>query len=367
MKVTMTLLVICYLFLTVGSVLANEVVVRYSFRGKFYEMPKDEAVIKQIMGRRFDGSVVKRVYDSMNANEDLKRRIEVLYNMRYPAPERIFITVTHQSNGTYAKYVNREITIDEQDTQDSEDVEILSLLAHEFAHVVDPTTTSLKLSEYGPDEEHSYNEVTTPHAAWCEGWAEFNETLVDEPMKWSLDGAVNSLKKETASGYAKVSNPTHSDYIATEGVVGAILFGLLDDDASSEHIDETFKNTGDKPTERDIQSFLITLCEHRAANRLRAIVVYDIMTNFTAATDQLETIFGAELTQKFSTKREQLPALFEKSKNSGKNRFDFIPEAMSLFDGSGEEEISLATAPQRDGEKGQELESMELVGTLSNF
>ena len=157
---------------------------------------------------------------------------------------------------------------------------LAGLLIHELAHTQDRTV--LTRGSYGLDNRHYLSEITTPTAAFIEGWANYNQSLVDGINSSNVFASCSSICRETSRGeYTAVSAPSFSEHLSTEGVSAAIFIGVDSSGNRRQAIMRSFNATNRRS--RDTLAVLEHYCQTNSNDSSRLASLVDVVTAFTGS------------------------------------------------------------------------------------
>ena len=196
------------------------------------------------------------------------------------------------------------------------DARLAGLLVHELSHTQD--RTALPRGSYGADRTHYLHEVTNPTASFIEGWANYNQSLVDSINRLHVFAACSSISTEDDEGeYNRVSSPSFAQHMSTEGVSAAIFLGLDSNGTKRNAIMRSFNATN-----RRSRNTMDVLRHYASgndddANRLAAIV--DVVTNFTGSASDLSA-----LSDDYMEQRDGIRQSWQAHQSSGGSLDSFI-------------------------------------------
>ena len=330
----------------------HQVNVNFVYGGKTYRLPEQKRVLKTIYGPTWEKSVAWRTYQKCQEEETRAhitriqsiRGNDVNINIRYDDPnrihpgEKIFLSedlgyetiqpgesidgmlrrkffggrkaselnaeeieklnwardlVISRNPDRFNVHPHRELGTDNVNIphdlskfeQYNDDTGLAALIVHEVAHTADKTMPD---SSYGGDGNHTFNEVTTENMAFIEGWAIYNQALVNPRDRERLFETYKNISHENAN--STVDNPSYvmhfggvsfEDRVATEGIVAATLVSIDDNGKNREALHNSFKATnGETSSTFDMLDHYIANASPAEAKR--AIMMIDLNTQFTA-------------------------------------------------------------------------------------
>ena len=182
-----------------------------------------------------------------------------------------------------------------------------ALIVHEVAHTSDLTTPE---GGYGGDGSHSFNEVTSQRMAFIEGWAIYNQALANPADRARIFDVHTNISREKANSTAKNPNYVHNfggvsfeDRLATEGIVAATLLSIDDNGKHRDAIFASFKATNGASSDTlDVLQHYVKNATPEEANR--AIMLFDVNTQFTASPAFLKEKFGEAATAYLQERQE---------------------------------------------------------------
>jgi hypothetical protein len=144
--------------------------------------------------------------------------------------------------------------------RDAEIVDFLPALLHEVGHVADETRRS---RDFGPDWEHFPHEVTTPAAAFMEGWAHWVGSLVpgrlrrvvEEPPPVAIEGTEEGQGAPGVYLTIAEHDRTLGDLVSNEAWVGASLRVLAELPPGRDGVEQAFVASNSE-RRRTLASFL---------------------------------------------------------------------------------------------------------------
>ncbi|MBI3892567.1 MAG: hypothetical protein HY303_13670 [Candidatus Wallbacteria bacterium] len=196
-----------------------------------------------------------------------------------------------------------------------------ALVAHEFGHTQDRTFPSL-WKPYGPDGSHFGDEIIKPHAAFMEGWSQYNAFMWDpsevSSAKWMATNLRREVKpaKKGDPAYVDVKDPDYQDYLDNESVVGLVLFRIkLAHPDGEDRVRSVFKQTKNL---LGFNTLLPGLLAHyvKSYPQDAALVAaaLDVTTGFKAPESELRKILGAHAGDYLPAVRDRLKAAFDDPK-----------------------------------------------------
>lgn len=131
-----------------------------------------------------------------------------------------------------------------------------TVVYHEYSHFLDNTKRDTNVDNYGNDGTHYKDEVTTPRMAFIEGWAQYNEMLVDSTGTIRI-GFINACSdtaklrvettpdKNSTASYDKIdiADTTYKQLLSTECFNAYLLYRLASETVGEDAIREAFVAT----------------------------------------------------------------------------------------------------------------------------
>ena len=228
----------------------------------------------------------------------------------------------------------------------SSDSRLAGLLIHELSHTQD--RTSLPSGSYGADNRHYLSEVTNQTAAFIEGWANFNQSLVDSVNCSNVFAACSTICRECSNGdYEAIAAPTFAQRLSAEAVPAAIFVGLDRNGNKRSAIMRSFNATNRQS--RDTMTVLThyTSTNDDDASRLAAIV--DVVTGFSATESDL-----SPLSDDYMSQRDSIRQAWQSHQSAGGSLHQFL-EGLSCPPQATEAAQPTSPASKQGGAVGNKL------------
>ena len=222
--------------------------------------------------------------------------------------------------------------------------DLAGLLAHEGAHTADRVSDHLRAGDYGRDGRHSLDEVTNKRTAIIEGWAIYNDALVN-PIYEARIAETRSLYDDRSPGTKQSVGSTFENLLANEATVADILFQIDGRDPERRKriletktsinadipLDEEMARSATEEDKVGLERFLERYVQLHPEDGTNVQFLYDANTRFQASNEHFEDYFGVASSD-YLDRRERLQALWEQYRENALIQNTFTGEPREFID-----------------------------------